>query len=86
MTSPVSAQSRPTVKCKTCAKEFGRSSIKFHEPQCERKKNAEESRKDKEKNEGEERTVSYIDHIGIKISIKLFKYIFFFLSSLYLFF
>ena len=66
MTSPVqSVQSRPTVKCKTCAKEFGRSSIKFHEPQCERKKNAEESRKDKEKNEEEERTVSYIDHIGM---------------------
>lgn len=64
MTSPVSVQSRPTVKCKTCAKEFGKSSIKFHEPQCERKKNAEESRKDKEKNEGEEKTVSYIDHIG----------------------
>ena len=42
--------------------EFGRSSIKFHEPQCERKKVAEEMRRGREE-EGEEK-VSYIDHIG----------------------
>ena len=45
--------------------EFGRSSIKFHEPQCERKRVAEDLRREKERREeGEENKVSYIDHIG----------------------
>ena len=47
------------------SQEFGRSSIKFHEPQCERKRVAEELRREKERQEeGEENKVSYIDHIG----------------------
>lgn len=67
MTSPVnvpSAATRPTVKCSTCGKEFGRTSIKFHEPQCEKKKIAEDLKKDKEKSDCEEKSISYIDHIG----------------------
>ena len=47
------------------SQEFGRSSIKFHEPQCERKRVAEELRRERERQEeGEENKVSYIDHIG----------------------
>ena len=62
LSSPVSS-SRPTVKCLTCGKEFGKSSIKFHEPQCRKKKIAEDLRKEKEKSVVEEKPVSYIDHI-----------------------
>ena len=52
------------VKCKTCGKEFGKASIKFHEPQCEKKKMADDQRKEKEKQAQEEKPVSYMDHIG----------------------
>jgi len=54
-----------TVKCHTCAKEFGKASIKFHEPQCERKAKAEEERKQRQKEAeaAEEKPVSYMDHI-----------------------
>jgi len=62
LSSPV-ISSRPTVKCLTCGKEFGKSSIKFHEPQCRKKKIAEDLRKEKEKSVVEEKPVSYIDHI-----------------------
>ena len=63
LSSPVSLSTRPTVKCLTCGKEFGKSSIKFHEPQCKKKKIAEDLRKEKEKSVVEEKPVSYIDHI-----------------------
>ena len=62
LSSPV-ISSRPTVKCLTCGKEFGKSSIKFHEPQCRKKKIAEDLRKEKEKPVVEEKPVSYVDHI-----------------------
>ena len=63
VSSPVSLSSRPTVKCQTCGKEFGKSSLKFHEPQCRKKKIAEDLRKEKEKSVVEEKPVSYTDHI-----------------------
>merc|ERR1719347_1470481 len=60
----VQASIRPVaVKCKTCGKEFGKASIKFHEPQCEKKKIADDLRKEKEKQAQEEKPVSYMDHI-----------------------
>ena len=65
LSSPVSS-SRPTVKCLTCGKEFGKSSIKFHEPQCQKKKIAEDLRKEKEKAVVEEKAVSYIENIAGK--------------------
>ena len=52
------------MKCSTCSKEFGKASIRFHEPQCERKKVAEDIRKEREEGENEEKPVSYIDQIG----------------------
>lgn len=61
---PVQASTRPVaVKCKTCGKEFGKASIKFHEPQCEKKKIADDLRKEKEKQAQEEKPVSYMDHL-----------------------
>ena len=63
LSSPLSLSSRPTVKCQTCGKEFGKSSLKFHEPQCKKKKIAEDLRKEKEKAVVEEKPVSYTDHI-----------------------
>ena len=66
LSSPLSLSSRPTVKCQTCGKEFGKSSLKFHEPQCKKKKIAEDLRKEKEKAVVEEKPVSYIDHIAGK--------------------
>ena len=63
--------SRPTVKCSTCSKEFGKASIKFHEPQCERKKAAEEQKKVKDNVDVEEKSASYIDFVGI---IHFFSY------------
>ena len=75
MTSPVnvpSAATRPTVKCSTCGKEFGKASIKFHEPQCEKKKIADDQRKEKEKLAQEEKPVSYMDHIGTDIFLLTF--------------
>ena len=62
--------SRPTVKCNTCGKEFGKSSIKFHEPQCKKKKMAETLRKEKEKSDSDEKEVSHIDIIGKGIQMK----------------
>ena len=64
---PVQASTRPVaVKCKTCGKEFGKASIKFHEPQCEKKKITDDLRKEKEKQAQEEKPVSYMDHLGKK--------------------
>ena len=64
-TSQAHSSMRPVaVKCKTCGKEFGKASIKFHEPQCEKKKLADDLRKEKEKEAQEEKPVSYMDHIG----------------------
>jgi len=37
--------SRPTVKCSTCSKEFGKASIKFHEPQWNERKLQKNRRK-----------------------------------------
>ena len=69
--------SRPTVKCSTCSKEFGKASIKFHEPQCERKKAAEEQKKVKDNVDVEEKSASYIDFVGtihfIYNTIKLYS-------------
>ena len=65
LSSPVSSlSSRPTVKCNTCGKEFGKSSIKFHEPQCKKKKIAENLKKEKEKSDSEDKQVSHIAHVA----------------------
>ena len=38
--------------------------FRFHEPQCERKKVAEEKRREAAEGETEDKQPSYIDHIG----------------------
>ena len=63
----VSHTGRPVaVKCKICGKEFGKASIKFHEPQCEKKRAAEETKKEQQRRAmvEKEKPVSYMDHLG----------------------
>ena len=52
-TAGVSSRS---AKCSVCNKEFSKTSLKFHEPQCRRKKEAFEARqREREREEEEER-------------------------------
>ncbi len=47
-TATTTGGSSSRAKCGVCGKEFGRVSIKFHEPQCQRKAQAMKERQERE--------------------------------------
>ncbi len=47
-TTATTGGSSSRAKCGVCGKEFGRVSIKFHEPQCQRKAQAMKERRERE--------------------------------------